>query len=888
MKPLRLEFQAFGPYRNREVIDFEDLAKYGLFLIKGPTGSGKTTIFDAMTFALYGGGSGTDSKSKTGRNDFEEWRCNQADDGTNTEIEFTFEVHGEVYRFSRRLYKKTKNFHTEFDVSRKDSDGVFRTLMENAKEKEVNDKAEELIGLTKEQFRQVVLLPQGQFEKFLTADSSSKEEILTKIFDAEMWGRYAEAFYNKAVERKNELDDKRKAVETSLKEEGDFKAIDELEQCVEEIRQKNEQLEAEYIEYNAEAKQKQLSADIELAGKFSNLHDNTRKKEELENKAEEYKQKEKKVADAEKVEPFREYIEKRDTASVNYEDRNKVLISKQGQLAPAQERLTNAENAKKEHTDNSPVEALQKQIGEYEAKRAIYENINKLEKAAKEAEQKWSEAEGAASKAAKAADMAAENAKKAYSLFEESDAAATEARRRYYAGIYGEIASELVEGEKCPVCGNTHHPEPATKLEGSVSKEQVDSAEDARSKAYDAFNKSNKDKEDKEAKAKSEKDNERALHDVYLEVKKVYENSKDGMIDGIATIVELEEAINSCNNRIKKYNERLEAVEAECKAASQGLATVKTDIDNAKEEQEKAKKALDDTQGKLTEELKNKGYLSEDDVKILMLSMDEQRAIRGLIVAYNTELNNLKEQILKAEDELRDEVEPDKSLFEDRQTEIEGKNREYNRAKSDNDSKIKRLGDKVSRLKAMEQQYKGKLDAAEADLKFAKQLRGDTGIGFKRYVLGIMFNQVISEANNMLKHVHNGRYQIVRTNDKSAGNKRGLELIAHDNRMPLDKGRNVAMLSGGEKFLVSLALSIGMSSVAQKSGIQIEALFIDEGFGTLDDESIGDAMDVLACVRENNSMIGIISHVQLLESTISKQIEVCKSDEGSYIKRNIG
>jgi len=885
MKPLRLEFQAFGPYKDREIIDFEDLAKYGLFLIKGPTGSGKTTIFDAMTFALYGGGSGTDSKSKTGRNDFEEWRCNQAEDGTNTEVEFTFEVHGEVYRFSRRLIKKTKNFHSEYDVSRLDADGVFRTLMENAKEKEVTDKACELIGLTKEQFRQVVLLPQGQFEKFLTADSSDKEEILTKIFGADIWGAYAEAFYEKAAGRKEELDEKKKAVEASLREEGDYATIEALALSVEDIRKNNEQLEAEYKEYNAEGKQKQLNADRELSGKFDAMHKLEQQKAGLEAQADIFAQKEKKVAAAEKVEPFRDYINERDKALETYSKREKALTDKQSLLNPQEEALANAEKVKKEHESSSPVEALQKQIGEYESKRSIYENIDKLRQAEADAKSAWNTAAGEASLAVKAAEDATANAKNAYGTFETKDKEATDARQRYYAGIYGEIASELAEGEKCPVCGSIHHPEPAAKLEGSVSKDQVDRAEDARNKASKAFDTANADKEKKEV-AKTEAQNkERSLHDVYVNAQKALENSLGGMIEGIGTVAELDKAIGGCSAKINAYNAKLGELDLALTNAKEKLAGVKTDITNAQTEQKNAKDALDKAEAKLASELKAHNYEDVDAVKALMLGAAEQKTIRDSIVEYRTGIQRVKEQLAEAQGELKGAVEPDKSLFDGRQSEIEDKNREYNRAKSDNDGKIKRLGDKVAKLKAMEQQYKGKLDAAEADLKFAKQLRGNTGVGLQRYVLGIMFNQVISEANNMLKHVHNGRYQIVRTNDKSAGNKRGLELIAHDNRKPMDKGRNVAMLSGGEKFLVSLALSIGMSSVAQRSGIQIEALFIDEGFGTLDDESIGDAMDVLACVRESNSMIGIISHVQLLESTISKQIEVCKSDEGSYIKK---
>ena len=118
-------------------------------------------------------------------------------------------------------------------------------------------------------------------------------------------------------------------------------------------------------------------------------------------------------------------------------------------------------------------------------------------------------------------------------------------------------------------------------------------------------------------------------------------------------------------------------------------------------------------------------------------------------------------------------------------------------------------------------------------MEFAKKLRGDSGIGLQRYVLAILFQQVIGEANRMLGKVHGGRYHLYRSDDKGKGNKRGLELKVYDNRRPDTEGRSVSMLSGGEKFLVSLALSIGMSTVAQKGGVQIEALFIDEGFGTL-------------------------------------------------------
>ena len=181
MKPCTVEFQAFGPYAGHELVDFEKLAARGLFLICGKTGTGKTMILDAITFALYGKSSGH------GRDDFEAMRCTNAAFDVTTYVRFTFENNGIYYRFERRLERKRKNLSASYMVWQKDENGTWTALFENAKEKMLNEKAEEIIGLSYEQFRQVIVLPQGQFEKFLTSDSADKEKILTSIFGEEKW-----------------------------------------------------------------------------------------------------------------------------------------------------------------------------------------------------------------------------------------------------------------------------------------------------------------------------------------------------------------------------------------------------------------------------------------------------------------------------------------------------------------------------------------------------------------------------------------------------------------------------------------------------------------------------------------------------------------------------
>ena len=204
-------------------------------------------------------------------------------------------------------------------------------------------------------------------------------------------------------------------------------------------------------------------------------------------------------------------------------------------------------------------------------------------------------------------------------------------------------------------------------------------------------------------------------------------------------------------------------------------------------------------------------------------------------------------------------------------------------------ARLQRKQEKEKKLRQgyeeLEQQWTG----AETDWVFAKTLRGDTGTGLQRYVLGILFSSVIVAANGMLEQVHGGRYRLYRSDERTKGsNKRGLELKVYDSYSSEQEGRSVKTLSGGEKFLVSLALSIGVSTVARKSGIRIEAMFIDEGFGSLDNNSIEDALSILTGIQRSKGMVGIISHVQLLQDHIPAKLQIRKSRDGSEIVSNIG
>ena len=883
MKPLRLKMQAFGPYVGMQTVDFEKLSEKGMFLIKGPTGSGKTTIFDAMTFALYGGSSGDDSKSKVGRNDLEEWRCNQADDALATVVSFTFSVRERTYEFTRKLFKRRTKFSEEYSAGEIDEHGILIPFFQNPKKDALNKKAEELIGLNKEQFRQVVLLPQGQFERFLTASSEEKETILEKIFDAERWDHYAQNFFKAADDRKSALDDEKSDIQRSLKEEG-LEDLSGLEARLKEKTVQKEQNERARREFDAKARQRQLNEDRTLSERFEPLYDLERKHKALLEQADEISEKRDEAKRALSAEGLRQVLLEEERAKNTRDQREKEWKKIRENLPAAQKDSAAAEKALQDHKSASTVPELQKKSGEYASKRETYDRLEVLEQAAGKAETELDGKKKLSQKAEQALHSATQETADALSRYNKAGDAERDLRNRYYAGIYGELASELKENAPCPVCGSIHHPAPAQRAADSVSKGEVDKAEKATQSARKAWEKL-------EEERKAAEDEKKKADQAFSEANQTFSNANAArnaarrqLIEGIPTRKALEEVIQQLGEDIQAFEQKTASLEEAADEAAKRLNTLTADIQNAERELKTAEANWNDAKEKLSAELEKSGYADAESVKADLREEEERNALLKSISEYEGSLKTTEDDLEKKRRELSGLEAPDKSQFEARQAEIDQKVKDFTATEAGLTQAIEHLMEKQKNLAAKQAHYDANYRQAEDDLSFAKKLRGDSGIGLQRYVLAILFNQVIAEANRMLSKVHGGRYHLYRSDEKGKGNKRGLELKVYDNRSPDADGRSVAMLSGGEKFLVSLSLSIGMSTIAQKGGVQIEALFIDEGFGTLDDSSIHDAMDVLESVRRSSGMIGIISHVQLLESNIPTHLEVVKSDAGSSIR----
>ncbi len=882
MKPLKLELQAFGPFVERQEVDFEKLSRNGIFLIKGETGSGKTTIFDAMTFALYGGGSGESAKVKTGRNDLEAWRCTQAPWSTETFVALTFSTHGRKYLFKRGLVPKRTSLSALHEAGEIDENGNLIPFFENTKADNMTQKAEELVGLTKEQFRQVVLLPQGQFERFLTASSSEKQDILQKIFGTERWGSYAEVFYNNAKTRKDALDNENREVLLSLGEE----ELTDVEALAEKIeRMKAEQIEIARLhqDFEGETKKKALDDDRLLAKDYQDLHEQEDLVSKLDGEKEEIEALRDAYEKAEKAEPLRALISVFEKADEELTLRKNAVSDLKGELPEKEKAANDAAETAETHAAQSPVADLTKTIGEYESKRRSYQEYGGLKEAFSNAEGEQRKANTADKQAQTALETAGRMAAEAKLAFDKADADARQKRDRYFSGIYGEIAAELKEGEPCPVCGSTTHPKPAEKAADSVSKEEMESAQktadEKRVLWTEAEDQRIKAEKDKNAAFERLKQAEACMQTALANKTAAEKN----LIEGIADETALQAAIDALKEQIEAYNEKTGQLKRLSDRAAEELNALNTNILTAKGEQETAAGNRLAAKDALEDAMREKGYPDLASVKNALISAEKRSAMHEWIVSYDTSCREAAEELGKRKEAVSGKAEPDATLFEKRQKEIDEEISAYTQKDTKLKTGIDRLEKKRRTLETKQRNYKENIRQAESDLALARKLRGDTGVGLQRYVLAVMFNQVIGEANRMLQYVHGGRYHLFRSDERGAGNKRGLELKVHDNRSPEKEGRSVSMLSGGEKFLVSLALSIGMSAVAQRSGVQIEALFIDEGFGTLDNSSINDAMTVLESVRPNSGMIGIISHVEVLEATLQTQLNVIKRETGSVI-----
>lgn len=853
MIPLYLEFQAFGPYPRKECIDFTCFGDQHLFLIRGETGAGKTVILDAITYALYGRSSGA------GRGDLVSMRCQQAEDKDVTYTSFVFSVDRREYKFERSLYRRKKRNGTiEFDP-RQDAfvrsiDGEWIPIFENPRKSDVDTEAVRVIGLQYDQFRQVVILPQGQFERLLVANSEDKEAILSSLFGTSLWGDAAELLGERARE-KQRLAEQQGALCRSLLELNSCENQDDLLGLLEQIKTEcqSNALILGSLRESQKLMQSEISAASALEQEFLRLDRARAALAELNAEYPQIDEKKRILKGKEFAEIYHEWskaqkeaIERQKSVrdhNIMVGERERSIKSYEETLVFQDERIEFFQKQSSHEAEYAEQCARYKQLEEKENE--IIRTMGMIERLGYEADQ-----------------LAKEHAT--------SQATYEKASRNYWKQTEATLATRLTKGKACPVCGSKEHPQPAKAPRGeavtapvldeffkqtdalyrsmtekysemqllreAVRKQQQELFESGKYSAEDVYR-----AKDELAAARKAKSQLLLMIDKRAETNELLaklRSERDELFAKREQIILLNER---CQEQEKIWRERVLALDPDAMLKEQSQDTYRSE-----EEYRQIELDIGNFEKKLAENTALVQALSKS------LADKERPPIAAIQAKFDAAASALKK------------VESEDVLLRKKCDELEQLNARY--------------------VKEYEK-YSLYSREAEKSVRFSRLLRGSNGIGLQRYVLGAMLSVVTDEANRLLRNVHGGRYQIYRT-DTAAGlvRKSGLELEVLDRWS--GERRSVTSLSGGEKFLVALSLSIGLSGAVQARSAtnKLGAVFIDEGFGTLDRNSMQDALQILSSIGISNGLVGIISHVQALQETIPAGILVKKDARGSTLR----
>ena len=890
MKPISVRFQCFGPYVEEQFIDFKDLRKSGLFLICGETGAGKTTILDAMCYALYGKSSGGS------RGKLEDMRCKRADPSEETFVEYIFSSGENTYQFYRGIKPrkqrkssleagKALTFNEEFSCQIL-KDGEFVPMSDTkAVQSYMDQKAEEILGLKYEQFKQVIILPQGQFEKLLTSDSDEKEKILVKLFRADKYEKMSRYIVDKLSEEEKALK-LTKALMVQKLQNLSCGNLTELQDLAEKTAIEGEALQEQYSALEQEILRRKAALDQAKKDDegFLALEEAEKKLARLLSQREKIAGEKERLTQAraaETVAPaYGEYQQCRKAAG----KAEKARQEREAMAAVAQERVKKLQQEKLLHEKKrSGFEEQKKQRILLESLAELYQSLLGKEKACQDAG-------SARNKAQRNLELAVKNLEAADQVLARSVLLQKEAEDRFHQGqeaylknIGAILAENLREGEKCPVCGSCHHPEPAQPGQEHISEKELEALNQANRTALKDLER------DTRARAQAAEEKQKAELELASRQKdaesaeKSYEEALSQRAEGIETDRQRLAALKALTKEIEAFEEADRSMQDRINAADSDLKTQTQLQENAALDSESAAEAMKNAESAWNAAAAAAGFNGEQAYLEACMEPADRQSLQVKVIRYETDLQNADADVKQKKAALGDRVRPD----------VAGANAQLTDAEKQKEAVSNQLELKKQALKN-QQQVCGELQKAlpaweekdqrnKANMEFAKRLRGDNSISLQRYVLGVMLTSITAAANQLLKTVYGGRYQLYRTNEAANGKqKRGLALVVADQ----DGQRSVNSLSGGEKFLLSLSLGIGLANVvqAQGNGIRLEAMFIDEGFGSLDEKSIDDALEILETVRSGSGTVGIISHVERLAETIPAKIEITKTKNGSQCK----
>lgn len=981
MRPLSLEFTAFGSYPGRHTIDFESLNAKGIFLVTGPTGTGKSTIFDAMVFALYGTLPGGRPESQV--------RSHHVPDTEKCSVSFEFLVDDVRYRVRRspsylRAKKRGEGFTTEAgtcEIERFDG-SEWEGLASKAAE--VDAICSAAIGLSADQFERVVLLPQGKFQQFLMAGTKDRRSLLQALFGTKIYEDVAVRLKNDAAAAKREIEAEQRAisdridhsvglfselhqalgvVDDSIDDSDDEIALPTVDELRDRLKNREPAIaELERVHGDAVDDAGSKSATAVLTEQTANRWDRRRRVHEalaeLEPRVEEMESRRIAAESSLTFRPLADANQERTRAEDALGDRSAERDGARDELAEVIARLAI------EHTVDDEASTLEISAAlatTREAHEAAVESFARLDAMEQEVAIVAAEFDAASSAQDRAvgrsseldadlkridsrlddlrpiADRIAQLVHESESLdgvistrrelegidtrlgalVEQCAAADSEHLERWNAFVAGNaprLALDLRAGESCPVCGSTEHPHPAATDGGViVSFEEV---ETARSEA------------DRLRRDRSELEGRRSTLAGTLDAGSIEASIEELVARADALAVRLADSRTAASE--------LERLTTEREAVSEEVADLTRDAGDRAERLARARTAHDKAVKDLADATATIGSLDREsiarratDLELAQGCLDALSKARqacsvaeGAVGAARTRLDALVVQL-----EIDDiegalarvlPIDEEKAAF-DAVSDFEAKrNQAITESRTFDDVPDERpdpttdreaataaqeivddLGERLQTVRIRTEDISKSLDeidkrtVANADALAHHRLldgvasrcegKGTARIGLETWVLAGELDRVLAAANIHLRRMTSSRYTLERTDDAGHGNRQaGLDIAVRD--VFTGRTRPPGSLSGGEQFQTSLALALGLADVVSHGGIasgrRFEALFVDEGFGSLDPEALENAMRALEEIHQAGRMVGVITHVEAMKEVLPIGIRVERLADG--------
>lgn len=907
MRPLKITMSAFGPYAGEVTLDMQKLGKSGIYLITGDTGAGKTTVFDAISYALYGEASGNYRENTTLRSKY-------ASADTPTFVELEFEYNNKIYKINRNPEYPRPNKRGEgFTKQSANAELVMPDGSVITKIKEVSAKVEEIIGINKNQFSQIAMIAQGDFRKLLNCETNERSKIFRKIFKTEPYHNIEIKLSSLFNELKRNREKEKSGIEQYINQlkcnENDTLSL-ELERAksgdvlIEDvIKLAGEIINKDTLEYTKIQKNiESINEEIEKINSNIKLYENQEATKKAYAKA---------SAKLEELKTKRNECEKAYKSAEAQRERLDDLTRKINLInskMPKYDELKSLENSISERT-----QSFEKSNNSLKLKQ---QEITSLEKEIDEKSKALEEVKGADLLVQKLNIQKEEINKKAGVLKElktEIDRCKTEqknlknaqsfaksaldeygALENEYNQIYiaffneqaGIIADELKDGEPCPVCGSTSHPNLARKSENAPSQADVESAQNLVKKAQEKADKAR----DTASAIKSRFDEIAA--NVKSAAKKLF-GTDDNVFDDY----------NSNINALKKEYDRTLAL---LKTANEKLDLYQKLDEEIPKIQEKQKSLSDEISTLNTQKASDEAFISENTKRVTSikseLDFESADLAKDKLKEYTNLSNDIKNAIEKSKndfDDIKSKYDTQKgtkaslenALKEFKEIDLAALNEKslkLNEHKKDVDETAKSLYSRIESNKLLVDNISEKRDILkEYDDKYVwlkalsetanGDISGKEKITLETFVQMTYFDSIIRKANIRLLTMSDGQYELVRRSDAETLKKNeglALDVIDHFN----GSSRSVSTLSGGESFMASLCLALGLSDEIQSSngGIKLDTMFVDEGFGSLDGEALDRALSALTSLSQGNRLVGIISHVDALCDRIDNKIVITK------------